>query len=251
MDPLIRDLADAIQRSPVASSPGVSALLSRAIARSVELGRNSDSISAEFFRQLSRDLLRLRGRGHAKARLECLFRACAFLWQYGETQEALRIASHAVELALSTRDACEIRRYYLALGVLQADVGDSGLALQSYLKSLEVAFSANDRHGECCAWNNLSALFVNSGLLGEALACADQCLRKLEQIDVFDLDLQRRATNNVVLARYRLGDHSGALAIARRLASTAPEPQTPYDATSRINLEQHLVLALIAQGALV
>lgn len=250
IDPINREFANALQRSVAASSPGVSSLLSRAIARSTELEKISGDTSASFFRQLGKDLVRLRGTAHAKSRLECLFRACAFLWQYGDSRDAIKIARHAIELAKASNNVADIRRCHVALGVLYAETGDPGLALQSYHSSLEIAAKLGDRQGECVAWNNLAALFVSYGLYGEALACATQCLNVARKFEVIYPDCLRRAQNNIVLARHRLGDHAGAIACARLLASDASEPQTASEASGRIVLETNFILALLAQGEL-
>ena len=250
MDPVNRELSTALSRSQVASSPGVSAILSRAVARAIELESSTDSSTAAFFRHLGKDLLRLRGNSHAKARLECLFRACAFLWHYGEPYEALPFAQHAVGLALVTKNLPDLRRTYVVLGALYGDSGDHGLALEAYVSSLEVAAKLDDGVGECAAWNNLSALFVDTGLLVEALVCATQCLRVGERYNLSHSDTCRRALNNIALARYRLGDMSGAIESARQAAHQLAEPRTALEAAGRANREQHLTLALLAVGEL-
>ena len=203
-DPVIRDFADALRHSPVASSPGIAALLLRAIARSSELERSSNSASASFFRQLGNELLRLRGNANAKARLDCLFRVCAFLWQYGEPKCAQSIARHAASLAEVTCNLQERRRFHLLLGALYSDLGDPGLALQSYLSSLEVASKLDDGIGVCSAWNNLAALFIDCGLFAEALSCAEHCLRLADRYELTNADIPRRARNNISWANYQL-----------------------------------------------
>ena len=250
IDPVIRDLSEALKRSPVASSPGISAILTRAVARSGEIEKSSSSSSAAYFRQLGNDLIRLRGTAHAKSRLECLFRASAFLWIYGERHHAFSFARHAIELAESTSRLHDLRRWHSALGVLYGDSGDRGLALQSYLRALELATKLHDEGGECYAWNNLAALFVDAGLFGEALSCAAQCLRVAERSNLSNSECCRKAHSNIALAKYRLGDYSGALVSARRSVLQSSEPQTASEAAGRILREEHLVLALIAQGEL-
>jgi putative two-component system response regulator len=247
-DPVIRDLSEALHRSPAASSPGMSALLERAISRSTELEKSSGETSVRFFRHLGRDLPRLRGSAHSKARLECLFRACAFLWQYGEFRDAISIANHAIGLAESTENLAELRRHHLALGVLHADAGDAGLAIQSYLSSLGFAAQLSDGFGECAAWNNLAALFIDCGLYGEAIACATQCLRTANKCGIRGPEVYSHAHNNIVLARHRLGDHAGALLTARTLVSCAREPKTALEASRRIILERNMILVLLAMG---
>jgi putative two-component system response regulator len=246
VDPVIRDLSSAVRLSPAASSPGVSRLLLRALARSTELEKASERDSVDFFRQLGKDLSRLRGTAHSEARLECIFRACLFLWQYGESHDAVAFAKHAIELAVTAHRPHDLRRFHSALGALFADSGDRCGALQSYLQSLTLAQDLDDITGECIAWNNLSALFVDSGLLAEALSCAHQCLLIAELRSLSDPDLVRSAHNNIVLAKYRLGDHADALAWARRLLLEYPEPQSAHEAAARVVREEHLVLALIA-----
>jgi putative two-component system response regulator len=226
----------------------MSAILSRAIVRSDELERSSDSASASFFRQLGKDLLKLRGTANAKARLECSFRACTFLWRYGETQDAIAFAHHAITLATSTNRLNDLRRTHLVLGALYADSGNYSLALDSYVNSLEIASTLNDGKGVFVVWNNLSALFVDSGLLGEALSCATQSLRVADRYELSDSELCRCVQNNIVLARYRLGDYSGALTAARRVALNAPEPRTAAEAGGRVIREEHLIFALVANG---
>ncbi len=175
-----------------------------------------------------------------------MFRACLFLWHYGDSQDAIAFARHAIELAVAAHRPHDLRRFHTTLGALLADLGDRCEALQSYSQSLALAQELDDTTGECIAWNNLSALFVDSGLFEEALSCACQCLLIAERRALFDPELARSAHNNIVLAKFRLGDSSSALTWARRLLHESPEPQTAQEATSRIVREEHFILALIA-----
>ena len=52
VDPVIRELANALSKSHVASSPGLSAVLAKAVARSSEVERVSTAESLAFFKQL-------------------------------------------------------------------------------------------------------------------------------------------------------------------------------------------------------
>ena len=177
-----------------------------------------------------------------------MFRACLFLWHYGDSREAIAFARHAIELANAARRPFDLRRFHTTLGALLADLGDRCEALQSYLQALTLAQELDDITGECISWNNISALFVDSGLFGEAISCAYECLRIVESRALLDQELIRSAHNNIVLAKFRLGDTSGALAWARRLRRESPEPRSAQEATSRIIREEHLILALLATG---
>ena len=250
VDPVLRDFRLALQASHVASGPGVTSLLARALARVTELERSSSDESASFFRQLGVDLLRLRGNANAKARLECLFRVCAYLWQYGDPTSALPVAKHLLELARATNNPPMLRKAYLAFGAIHAELGDPGLSIEAYLKSLELAEELEDGVGLCCAWNNLSAHFIDAGLFGEAIACASQCVRVADGFHLADSDMARRARNNIVQARYSLGDQAGALRLASQLVADAIEPAIASEATGRVILERNLILALISAGEL-
>jgi putative two-component system response regulator len=175
-----------------------------------------------------------------------MFRACLFLWHYGDSQDAIAFARHAIELAIAAHRPHDLRRFYTTLGALLSDIGDRCEALESYSHSLTLAQELDDVTGECIAWNNLAALFVDSGLFGEALSCAYQCLRVAEKRALSDPELVRSAHNNIVLAKFRLGDKAGALTWARRLLRDSPEPQSAHEATSKIVREEHLILALVA-----
>ncbi len=211
VDPVLRDLASAVRLSPVASSPGISRLLSRALERSVEIEKASERDAATFFRQLGKDLVRLRGTAHPGARLECMFRACLFLWYYGDSQDAVMFAKHSIDLAEQTHRLDDLRRFQCALGALFADSGDHWEALQSYLQSLTLAQELKHTVGECKVWTNLSALFVDSGLYAEAVACAHQCVRVADIRALSEPSILRSAYSNIALAQYRLGDYEGAL----------------------------------------
>lgn len=250
VDPVIRDIAGTLQHTNAASCPEIHGLLLRALSRSRELERSSSCESASFFRQLGSELLRLRGSANAKSRLECLFQVSSFLWQYGEARGAIPFASHAIHLAKTTNHVHELRRAYLVLGALYADSADPGSALQLYIRSLEVASKSDDRRGECLVWNNLAALFNDCGMFEEGFACATHCLRLAERCQSPISDLRQRAQNNIALARYHLGDYSGAIEVARSLAALAAEPQLAYEVTSRITLEGNLIFALLERGDL-
>lgn len=248
VDPVIRELANALSKSHVASSPGLSAVLAKAVARSSEVERVSTAESLAFFKQLGRDLVLLRGTANAKERIECLFRACAYLWLHGECQEAFGFVRHAVALATSTNRLNDVRRLHTALGALYLEAGDHGLALQAYLRSLEIANKLKDSFGSCTAWNNLSALYVDAGLYTESIACGARCIQIAASSEPPIIDMAQRANNNIALAKFRLADYEGALAAARKSVHGLPEPKVASEALARILREEHLVLALIALG---
>jgi tetratricopeptide (TPR) repeat protein len=205
MDPVVRDLSDALRMSPVASSPGMSSLLARALARSVELhGKGGDGASS-FFRQLGKEIGRIRGTAFAETRLECLFLACESLYLYGEAHEALRFSRQGAELARTSGLLANVRRFQTLNGILAAETGDRGLALQAYADSLQLAQQLNDGFGQFAAWNNLSALFVDSGLYEEAIACSREALHVIETSQLSSTEHAGRVHNNIALALYRLG----------------------------------------------
>lgn len=250
IDPVIRDLANALRVSPAASRPEISAILARAVRRSAELKDRACVDSATFFRHLGKDMLRLRGTANAEARLECIYSACAFLQMFGEPRDALALCRHGVELARSSHRLRDLRRFHTVTGILNADICDRGLALQAYVSSLELALRTDEGMGAFVAWNNLSALFVDSGLYEEALACARKALLVFDAYRLSDAEMAGRVYNNIALALYRLGDYQGALASARRSLRNLGAPKTAAQAASRVVREEHLVLALIAHGDL-
>ncbi|NJD87423.1 MAG: HD domain-containing protein [Betaproteobacteria bacterium] len=175
-----------------------------------------------------------------------MFRACLFLWYYGDSQDAVTFAKHAIDLAAQTHRLHDLRRFQCALGALFADSGNHCEALQSYLQALTLAQELNDTAGECKVWNNLSALFVDSGLYAEAVACAHRCIRLANTHVLSEPNFLRSAYSNIALAQYRLGDYLGALEWSRRMLVNYPEPQTVQEASSRVVREEHLILALVA-----
>lgn len=249
IDPVIRDLGNALRDSQIASNPGIAAILCRALARSANLLVVANNDTPSFFRQLGKEIIRLRGTAHAEARLECLYRACEFLSLYGASRDAVAYGHHAIHLAKATNRAKDLRRFYAVNGILWAELGDRGLALQSYVSSLELAVQLDDGLGAFAAWNNLSALFVDSGLYEEAITCGAQAIRVADRNQLSDADVVGKAQNNIALARYRLGDFRGALESARRSLSKLGEPTTYTQAAGRIVREEHLILALIAMGS--
>lgn len=250
IDPVIRDLADALRDSQIASSPGMSTILRRAVTRSTELRVMTSIDTTLFFRQLGKELIRLRGTANADSRLECLFRACEYLTLYGASRDAVAYGHHALSLAKATNRIDYLRRLHAVNGVLWAELGDRGLALQSHLNSLELAVRLEDGIGSFAAWNNLSALFVDSGLYEEAITSALQALRVAERFQLSDAEIVGKAHNNIALARYRLGDFHGAHESASRSISAIGEPTTSTQVAGRIVREEHLILALIAIGNL-
>lgn len=248
LDPVIRDLAGAIRQSPVASSPGMSILLNRALSRSSEVLLHSSSDAKEFFRALGKEIIRLRGTAFAESRLDCLYAVCEGLYFQAEAKHALVFGRAGVELARESRRTSHLRKFKTLLGILLAEAGDRGLSLQSYMESLELAKELSDGFGQFVAWNNISALLVDSGLYEEAIACARQALQSIDQFGLQDRDLVRRASNNISLALYRLGDFETALVSAQKSIEGLSEPSNAVQASSRLLREEHLTLALIALG---
>jgi len=228
----------------------MSAILVRAVHRSAELKDKACVDTAAFFRHLGKDMLRLRGNANAEARLECLYSACAFLQMYGEPRDALAFGRHGVELARSSSRLGDLRRFHTMIGILYADICDRGFALQAYVRSLELALRTDEGIGTFIAWNNLAALFVDSGLYEESLACARQALLVFDAYRLPDIEMVGRVHNNIALTLYRLGDYRGALASARLSVRNLGDPETAAQAASRVVREEHLVLALIANGEL-
>lgn len=248
IDPVVRELSTALKASPVATSPGISKLLARAVARSTELCGKTGPDSPRFFRQVGKEIVRIRGTAYAQMRLSCLFMACENLFLNGEASDALSFGRHGAELARSAKDLSNLRRFHALNGILAAETGDRGLALQSYAESLRLAIELKDGFGVYAGWNNLSALLVDSGLYEESIACARRALHSIRDYQLTQDDLPERAHTNIALALYRLGDFEGALSSAIRSLAGIREPETPSEADSRIVREEHLTLSLIALG---
>jgi putative two-component system response regulator len=172
----------------------------------------------------------------------------AFLWQHGEAVEAVAFTRHAIWLAEATKNYGELRRHYCGLGNLYTDSGEFGLATQAFLDSILVAQRIDDKRGECLAWNNISALFIDAGLFRESIACATHCVRLVAQNCFDKAELCNQAMNNIALAHLRLGNHDLALSILRPLVARAREPRTVLEAARRVVRERNLVLALIANS---
>ncbi len=168
------------------------------------------------------------------------------MYVYGQAANARAVGQHGAELARQSGRNEDLRRFHLLNGVLQSETGDRGLALQSYVRALEIASALDNGEGIFAAWNNLAALFVDSGLYEEALPCAN----KAYQI-ALDRNLPHgthcgRALANIASALYWLGDHKGSLEAARKSIQFLKEPHSAADAASRIVREMHLILALIS-----
>ncbi len=226
IDPVVRELSTALKASTVATSPGISRLLARAVARSTELCGKTSQDSPRFFRQIGKEIIRIRGTAYAEMRLSCLYMACESLFLHGEANEALSFGRHGIELARSSGDISNLGRFHALNGILAAETGDRGLALQSYAESLRLALQLKDGFRLYAGWNNLSALLVDSGLYEESIACARRALHSAREYQLSQDDLAERAHTNIALALYRLGDFEGALASAWRSLAGLQEPET-------------------------
>ncbi|MBK8323210.1 MAG: HD domain-containing protein [Betaproteobacteria bacterium] len=153
-----------------------------------------------------------------------------------------------IELSQSARRNSELRRFRTLAGISAAEIGDRGLALQHHLKALESAIAQDEGIGVFSAWNNISALFVDSGQYEEAIACSRQSLKVCDEYGIVDQGLVGKAHSNISLALSRLGFHREALRAAYLSIKALKDPVLPEELASRVVREEHLILALISLG---
>lgn len=100
----------------------------------------------------------------------------ALMEQTSDYQEALRLASRALELARQQNDARTETESIQIIGIVHQNQGEYKKALRCYEKTLEAYRSSNNKHGVATIMSRVGAIDWSSGEYDEALRCFEVAL---------------------------------------------------------------------------
>jgi putative two-component system response regulator len=200
----------------------------------------------DFFVSVSDSVQEIRGSAHWHPRAECLFGCVQFFYISGSPLLAILPAREWVRLAESSGDKLELRRALNALGIVCADTGNFGEALEHYACALHVARSTRDGEGEAGTWTNLSTALTYMSRQQEALTCLEQA-RLCAPTGAQGNKVRRAAAHNMSICFFILGDPEKARLWSEQ-AMTDEDPTDSGEMLSSIIREQHYVEALLELG---
>lgn len=241
-----RQLQTALGSGRPSSDPEVKQALVGLASEVRERLTSGSQESRDFFISVAESIQDIRGNAHAQVRADCLFDCCQYLYLTGDTLLALLPAREVIRLRQITGVQSDLRRAIAALGILCADTGSIGEALEHYSTALQMSRAMSDLEAEATIWTNLSTAFGFMSRYHEAITCGEQ-VRCLAPASPMGLVLVKKAAHNMSLAYFNLGDFQRA----RTLSEFAVADATPEDAGalySRVNREHHYIEVLLELG---
>lgn len=209
---------------------------------------NGSRDSHDFFVHVSDLVQELRGSAHLRVRAECLFGCVQYFYIEGNPLLAILPAKEWVHLAEIAGDKVDLRRAQNALGIICADTGNFGEAVEHYAAALHTARNSGDCEGEAGTWTNLSTTLTYMSRHQEAMSCSEQA-RICAPIGERGNKVRRAAAHNMSICFFNLGDPQKA----RLWSETAIGTDDPIDSgeiLSSIIREHQYVESLLELGDL-
>lgn len=199
--------------------------------------------SHDFFVSVATSIQEIRGTAHARIRADCLFDCCQYFYLSGTPLLALFPAREVVRLRELSGDKGALPRALNVLGIMCADTGSFGEAIEHYSAALQTARSMAADEAEAATWTNLGTVLIYMSRYHEALACLD----RVQPTSSSGYFLSRKAAHNKSICHFNLGDFANARAFSEfALADDAPE--TSGELYSRVIRELHYIEVLLELG---
>lgn len=238
-----RELISALAKGRAASSPELKQALLGVASEARDRLASGSKESHDFFLAVSESIQEIRGAAHLRVRVECLFACCQYFYRSGHTLLAILPAKEMVSLARRTGDPGEVRRAHNTLGILCADTGDFGNAIEQYAAAIGSAQESHDPAGEAAVWLNLGVAMAYTSRYQEALSCLERA-RELLPPGPEASSLRAKITHNVAVCYFALGDLETALRYSEQ-AVAVDDPRTGAGYLSALAHEHHYIEALL------
>lgn len=147
----------------------------------------------------------IQGEGLETQKIECLRDAAQFFYVIGKPFAGISSTQYAIQLAEASANLSLLRKCLNTLGILCADTGNIALAIQSYVRALELARELGDRKGECNTWTNLGLALHYAAQFREAIDCFERAVEISENDDSLK-QARTAALNNIVLSSLHMRD---------------------------------------------
>lgn len=180
----------------------------------------------------------------AAVRITCMLDAAQFFYVTGQPFIGISAVQHAIALAERTGNKPLLRRANTAHGILCADTGNIPVAIEAYVKALELAQELKDPAGECAIWNNLGLALHYAAQYGEAIRCFQHgAAIAYSRPDL--LAMRVVALTNIGLSCLHLEDFHLGLRSLEDAIRLNNRPVTVNDFLSRTILETHYTRLLL------
>ena len=180
----------------------------------------------------------------AEERVQCMLDAAQFFYVTGQPFIGISSVQQGIAIAETTANRMLLRRACTALGILCADTGNIPMAIEAYVRSLELAQELKDSTGECAIWNNLGLALHYAAQYAEAIRCFQHGVAIAENNKAL-LPMRVSALTNIGLSCLHLEDFHLGLRSLEEPVRINSEPASVNDYLSRTILETHFTRLLL------
>ena len=180
----------------------------------------------------------------AEERVQCMLDAAQFFYVTGQPFIGISSVQQGIAIAETTANRMLLRRACTALGILCADTGNIPMAIEAYVRSLELAQELKDSTGECAIWNNLGLALHYAAQYAEAIRCFQHGVAIAENNKAL-LPMRVSALTNIGLSCLHLEDFHLGLRSLEEAVRINSEPASVNDYLSRTILETHFTRLLL------
>jgi len=180
----------------------------------------------------------------AEERVQCMLDAAQFFYVTGQPFIGISSVQQGIAIAENTPNKMLLRRACTALGILCADTGNIPMAIEAYVRSLELAQHLKDASGECAIWNNLGLALHYAAQYDEAIRCFQHGVAIAENNKAL-LPMRVSALTNIGLSCLHLEDFHLGLRSLEEAVRINSEPASVNDYLSRTILETHFTRLLL------
>ncbi len=162
----------------------------------------------------------------------------------GNPHGGLSAAASAVRAAVLQGNRVEQRRALTFEGILLADCGNVGLALERYASALDIAQQLNDTVAQVVLFNNIGLALIYGALYPEAIACLERAL-DLAGDDPQLAAHRENALSNIALACIHTEDLAKGLRAAKASVNTGATLESASDFAMRVVSERNYARLLL------
>jgi putative two-component system response regulator len=172
-------------------------------------------------------------------------------WHFSHTREpthGLSALDDAVVLAQHLGNLPLLRRSLMVKGILCADTGDIGMAIECYSESLDLAEQLGDRPAMAAVWNNLGVALMYAAQFRDATLCFQRVSSVAEGIEFpYKSFLLQSALTNIANCFLHLEEFDAGIEAAQRAVDVLLDP-LPHEVHTRVVLEYAYTRLLLARG---
>jgi len=173
-------------------------------------------------------------------------------WHFHATTEpraGMIPVERAVVVASLANNQDLLRKALMFKGLICADTGDCGMAIECYTQALDIAERIQDHQAEAAVWTNLGAALTYSATYHDAIRCFERALEIAEGLTDAPIRASRQASlTNIAICYLHLEEFHRGVEILERAVADSPEPSSPSEALPRVLLEYTFTRVLLMVG---